>query len=598
MRNVREFYSNNIELWESKLRQIRKEARNISNLRVLCAILFIACSYGTIKVDGSIGWGLLLITATFLYLVKKSSKLEEIQRLAEITLDVNKREFAFLNGDKTAFESGTDIIPIDHLYAVDLDIFGTGSLFQSVNRSVTFGGRKLLVNDLLNPPMQQGDVIERSELIRELEEKTEWRQQFYAIGSRVVASEKDAVEIGIWAKQRQFYSDRKRWLWIAGLISAISSIVFLYIIVTFDSGFFTQYFIVVTGMIGINSTLMLGHAKDQKGYFHQFGERTKLFENFSALFDHVAKHDLKSPLGRSLHDNTKAAAGAFMQLFKLSNLADQRLNGLMGPLLNGLFCFDVWTIRRIEQWRAKYGLEIEGWLQCLARMDMMNSLANFTFNHPTFCNAVVDSANKSIVATEMGHPLLSVSAVKNDYQVGVTTRAHIITGSNMAGKSTFIRAVGLNVILALNGMPVCATSFSCPVLRIVTCIRITDSLEDDTSYFKAELVRLRHIVDVLGEGIECLVLLDEILKGTNSDDKRNGTMAFYRKLRGYNCLALLATHDLTVGQLESEDPAYFENFCFESIVVDHTLHFDYKLQKGVSKSTNASFLMKGMGLID
>jgi hypothetical protein len=597
MRQVDEFYARNIDSCESKLTSLRKNLRDTSNIRVIIALMFVVSLYAAFNVSTSIFWLAVVLAGGFLVMVKKSSRLEREERLVEKTLELNRNELAFIRGDKSVFGTGTELTPKNHLYALDLDIFGVGSLFQFVNRTVTQSGEKLLVNDLLTPLAQWADIDERSAAVSELEERVEWRQRFYAVGAETGESREDTEEIEVWTKQPQFYMDRRQWPWVACVISAISSVVLLYIIVTFDIGFFPQYFLVVTGLIGVNSTVMHAHAKEQKKYFHQFGRRTKFFEKISELFAMVANHDLKSTLGKRIQDETKAASGAFLLLFKLSNLADQRLNGLMGPLLNGLFCFDVWTIRRIEKWRATYGSEIDGWLGSLARMDEINSLSNFAFNHPGFCKASIDKNSHAIVATDMGHPLLA-SSVTNDYEVGVSTKAHIITGSNMAGKSTFIRATGLNVILALNGLPVCARKFSCPLLRVVTCIRITDSLEDDTSYFKAELVRLKHIVDVLGEGKECLVLLDEILRGTNSDDKRNGTMAFYRKLRNYDCVALLATHDLTVGQLESEDPAYFGNYCFESTVIDHSLHFDYKLRKGVSRSTNASFLMRGLGLID
>ncbi|HZY82227.1 MAG TPA: DNA mismatch repair protein MutS, partial [Cyclobacteriaceae bacterium] len=189
-------------------------------------------------------------------------------------------------------------------------------------------------------------------------------------------------------------------------------------------------------------------------------------------------------------------------------------------------------------------------------------------------------------------------SVKNDYELGVTTKAHIVTGSNMAGKSTFIRTVGLNLVLAMNGLPVCAREFSCSVMSIASCIRITDSLEENASYFRAELIRLEHIVKLIGSGEPYIVLLDEILRGTNSDDKRMGTLAFFRKLKDYNCLAILATHDLVIGKLEEEYPQHFSNYCFESELRGAELHFDYKLRKGVSSSTNATFLMKSLGLID
>jgi DNA mismatch repair ATPase MutS len=247
----------------------------------------------------------------------------------------------------------------------------------------------------------------------------------------------------------------------------------------------------------------------------------------------------------------------------------------------------------------KFKSQVDGWIVALANIDMLNSLANYRFNHPDFVDATVVSGASFIKAKEMGHPLLPFhESVKNDYELGVTTKAHIVTGSNMAGKSTFIRTVGLNLVLAMNGLPVCAREFGCSVMSIASCIRITDSLEEHASYFRAELRRLETIVGLIATGTPYIVLLDEILRGTNSDDKRMGTLAFFKKLKDYNCLAILATHDLVIGKLEEQFPAHYSNYCFESELRGADLHFDYKLRRGVSASTNATYLMKSLGLID
>jgi hypothetical protein len=593
MRNVEQYYQVNIPAWEEKVATFKRLSLNVSNLRLLTALLMAGSVYAFFAFNANYGWISVALTALFIKLVRRSVNLEHDRQLAEMSLQLSRHELAFLRGDKNVFDAGTQFNPKNHLYALDLDIFGIGSLFQTVNRTVTFEGRHLLVSGLLAPPMDPDDIAKRKAAIKELSEAAEWREQFFSVGALSGEAPNDAEAMRAWIRQENFFKDKGHWLWIAGIMSLISTGLIVFMIATVSF-----YYLPTMGLIAVNTFLIQFIGKDIRQYFNRFGLRTKLYERFSELFALVAAREFSSPLCKSIGEDTKAASKAFLKLSQLSNLAGQRANAFVGPVMNGLFLFDIWTIRRIERWRIDNGTRAEGWVRALARMDMLNSLANFSFNHPSFCEAIVTPGNYSIVATAMGHPLLGVASVKNDYQIGVSTRAHIITGSNMAGKSTFIRAVGLNVILALNGLPVCAASFACPLLKIATCIRITDSLEDDTSYFKAELIRLKHIVDMLADKGKCLVLLDEILRGTNSDDKRNGTMAFFRKLKDYNSIALLATHDLAVGGLEKEDPAFFENFCFESSVSGRELHFDYKLHKGVSSSTNASFLMKQLGLID
>ncbi len=593
MQHVEDFYTNASRTCGLKLTAVKQELRNTANVRVIIALLFAVSIYAALNLSTAIFWLSPVLIGAFLVMVKKSSKLEREGSLLEKKLRLNRDELAFRHGNKKVFDSGDSLTPRNHLYALDLDIFGTGSLFQTVNRTVTIEGRDMLVAGLLNPPTDPTTVTQRREASKEMSKEAEWRQQFYAVGALSGETATDATEMRAWILQERFYDQKKQWPVIAGIMSVISGSLIAFMI--FKGTFYYGPFL---GLLAFNSFLIQWIGKDIKIYFRNFGQRTRLYQKFSELFSMVSDRNFNSTLCLATQSKSKAASQAFLKLSQLSNLADQRLNGFMGPVMNGLFLFDIWTIRRIEKWRATHGSSVDQWIQALAQMDMINSHANFTFNHPDFCDAVVDPGSKAIVATEMGHPLLPSGAVKNDYQIGVSTRAHIITGSNMAGKSTFIRATGLNVILALNGLPVRANTFSCPVLTIVTCIRITDSLEDDTSYFKAELLRLKQIVDALGQAKQCLVLLDEILRGTNSDDKRSGTMAFYRKLKKYDCLALLATHDLAVGLLETEDPTYFGNYCFESTVVNQSLQFDYRLRKGISASTNATFLMKGLGLID
>jgi DNA mismatch repair ATPase MutS len=316
------------------------------------------------------------------------------------------------------------------------------------------------------------------------------------------------------------------------------------------------------------------------------------------LFAHIGKWKFKSEEGQQLQMECENASNALNKLFRASSLTDQR-NGMLGSIMNGFFMFDLWCIYRIESWRKEHKDHFPGWINSLIKIDTISSFANFAFNHPDFCDASIEGGKNFISARAMGHPLMnSAISVKNDYDIGVASRIHVVTGSNMAGKSTFIRAVGVNLILAKNGVPVCAQEFKCSLPGLITSIRISDSLEENASYFKAELIRLEQILEQLKTGQPFLVLLDEILRGTNSDDKRLGTQSFLLKLKQFNCLVMLATHDLNIGKLEQQFPGDVENYCFESQFTNEGLSFDYKLRKGISSSTNATFLMKRMGLID
>lgn len=540
----------------------------------------------------------LLVTVALLiafgYQVKRFAVESNEAAISGAILTINENELHFAEGDKTAFPYGDAGAAKDHIYAVDLDIFGKGSLFQAIDRTATWEGRELLADALLNVPNDVATIGRRMAATVDLAGDIAWRQRFHAIGRMAGETEQDMPSVRKWLDQADFFANRRAWIWIARGVSAVSVLLAGWMFVVQE--FYPLYFF---GWLIFNTSIRGLLDKDVKLYFNTFGSRTKLFQKFADLFQLVSKRKFSSPLGVEYHRQVDEASAAFLELSHLSNRADQRLNSLVGLVMNGLFLFDIWNIHAIERWRLKHKNRVGDWIFALANIDMLSSLANYRFNHPAFVDASVTTGPQFIKATALGHPLLPFeTSVKNDYEIGVASKAHIVTGSNMAGKSTFIRTVGLNLVLAMNGLPVCAREFNCTVMAIASCIRITDSLEEHASYFRAELVRLETIVSLLASGRPYIVLLDEILRGTNSDDKRMGTLAFFRKLKDQKCLAILATHDLVIGKLEEEFPQHFSNYCFESELRGSQLYFDYKLRRGVSSSTNATFLMKSLGLID
>jgi hypothetical protein len=580
-------------LREQKL-LIDRRLRHISRSRGILFLLMI----GSIALAMMYTNLFLLITLALLiafgYQVKRFAVESNEAAIATALLQLNENELNFARGDKSVFPHGEAGEGQGHIYAVDLDIFGKGSLFQAIDRSGTYEGRGLVADALLNLPKDISVIEQRKAATIDLADDMEWRQRFHVVGTMAGETPSDMPSLRKWVDQYEFFETRRSWIWIARGISALSVafIAWMFIVQEF-------YFLYFMGWLIFNSAVRGLLDKDIRRYFNTFGSRTKLFQKFADLFQLVSKREFKSPLGQEHHRKVDEASSAFLELSQLSNRADQRLNAFVGLTMNGLFLFDIWNIHAIERWRLKHKARVDDWIIALANIDMLSSLANYRFNHPAFTDAILTTGPAFMKAKALGHPLLPFeTSVKNDYEIGLTTQAHIVTGSNMAGKSTFIRTVGLNLVLAMNGLPVCAQECSCTVVSIASCIRITDSLEEHASYFRAELIRLEQIVSLLGNGQPYIVLLDEILRGTNSDDKRMGTLAFFRKLKDHKCLAILATHDLVIGKLEAEFPQHFSNYCFESELRGSQLYFDYKLRRGVSSSTNATFLMKSLGLID
>jgi DNA mismatch repair ATPase MutS len=248
-------------------------------------------------------------------------------------------------------------------------------------------------------------------------------------------------------------------------------------------------------------------------------------------------------------------------------------------------------------WSLKYGRELDKWFEALATMEALGSLGAFHFNHASFVFPAMQD-ELAIRAHNIGHPLMDPNkAVLNDLNIGEESRLHIITGSNMSGKSTYMRTIGLNLLLAHTGAPVFAESFTFRPMRILTSFHHIDSLEESTSYFFAELKALQSIVHSLGEPVPALVLLDEVMRGTNSQDKHDGTALLIKKLLQFQCLSLLATHDTALGELQQQYPDAIENYCFESELDEQGLHFDFRHRPGVAQTRNATYLMRKMGIV-
>jgi hypothetical protein len=337
---------------------------------------------------------------------------------------------------------------------------------------------------------------------------------------------------------------------------------------------------------------------------------------------------------QELKGHTGKAHTAIRKLSKLSSAFDQRLNLLVTLVLGNFFFYDLFCMIAVEKWKTRNRAGLLLWIDAVARVEALNALATYAFNHPEnrypqpvgeeepsptpsasypvaapagSLSAAADSLSSAagssksplfIEATGLGHPLIPASRrVANDLSLGRSESLILVTGSNMSGKTTFLRTLGVNLLMAGCGLPVCAASFRFTPLHLLTSLRISDSLQEQTSYFMAELKKLQKIIRHLDTGAPALVLIDEILRGTNSEDKTFGSGQFIRKLLGYHCVSLFATHDLSLGAMEKELPGRISNYCFESVIETGELLFDYRLQRGIARNRNASFLMQKMQII-
>lgn len=504
-----------------------------------------------------------------------------------------KTEVEYLAGDMTHLSRGDNFKDLSHAYSHDLDLFGENSLFQSVNRTVTPNGTQQLSDWLRSPLKSKEGLIQRQQSVQELSEDPDWCHSFRAIGASHKLSGIAVKEIREWSEERlQLPAVMIKLSYCLPIVTIAGWSLCLFSIIPFSLPLLLSF---------IQLTIVLSSVKKINRVQQQLDQFIHSFSNLHKLMRHVRSRKRHSERLKEIHyklyEQKYNAEEAFRSLHKTSESFDQRGNILATILLNGLFMKDVHLIRRLTKWKEKYASSIPEWLESTGELDALVSFANYRFNHPDYIFPVPDD-EVILCGEEIGHPMLPVSQrVTNDFRVTRLHEFYIVTGANMAGKSTFLRTIGTNLILANCGCVVCAKTFRFQPIAIFSSMRTADNLAEGTSYFHAELLRLKQLVETAEKEDKLFIILDEILKGTNSVDKLNGSRLFLQKLLSLPISGLIATHDLELGKLADTSPQHFINNCFEITHSGTEIAYDYKLKPGISKTMNASILLKKMGLV-
>jgi DNA mismatch repair ATPase MutS len=291
------------------------------------------------------------------------------------------------------------------------------------------------------------------------------------------------------------------------------------------------------------------------------------------------------------------ASDCIRRVAQLSAELDQRSNFMVHIFLNPFLLWDISKAIAIGEWKNVYGKQTEIWIKTLGEWDALCSLGKFAFSHPDYVFPELTDNYFEIKGKNLGHPLMNrETCIRNDINIEINPYFLIVTGANMAGKSTYLRTVGVNFVLACMGAPVWADSLRLYPATLLTSLRTSDSLNDNESYFFAELKRLKMMIDCLQSGEKLLIILDEILKGTNSVDKQKGSLALIQQFIHLQSCGIIATHDLLLGSMEKEFPKNIRNYCFEADIQNDELTFSYRLRAGIAQNMNATFLMKKMGI--
>lgn len=538
---------------------------------------------------------MLVASATvFLALVKLHDRLfgrMSMQKaMKQVAVDDLHRTRLELDG----LDGGDEYIDTRHAYSYDLDLFGRRSVFALLNATATPGGRDRLARNLIDTSRVTADIESRQEAVAELSAMHDFRTRLQALG--IVARDSDTTATG---QVGQLQVKLHVWQRVAVYMFPAAMAV---LIVLAIAGAEVAVYIETVALL---SLLSAAAGAKQVGRIHADVEKVvSSISVYHNLLAEIEQHRFSSPLMQQLQgrlgcdgEKSSVITGKLSKL--LANL-DQRYNWLSYVLLNILLQWDYRQVWNVEKWLNRYSPKLAEWRDVLACTDELCALATFAFCCRCDVLPSIDRQNDGIVieARNLGHPLIPGDrCVCNDVRTMTAGNFMVVTGANMAGKSTYLRTVGVNYLLALIGAPIRAAEMKIGIASLFTGLRTTDSLGDGESYFFAELRRLQSIVQRAEAGERLLVILDEILKGTNSADKQKGSLALVGKLVKMNVAGIIATHDLVLGTLADRFPGRVFNCCFEAEIDGDTLHFDYKLHDGVARNLNAYFLMQHMGIV-
>ena len=591
------FYDASISTCEDRLRTIRRKSNLVSLIRLL---LFAALVYVVYLLFRQFSLLLLFLSigvaAGFIGCVNLYFRLKDERALWEQLVFVNTNERGLLAGKVNGFPDGVAFLAPDN-YLDDLDIFGGSSLFHLLNRTTTLHGEAALAALLRNTTLAASDILAQQGAIRSLAAQADCRRLLTATGRLATGKAGDLRPLGDWLRIKPRLYQHKALRVLIGLLTLGNLAAILYFLSS------NNYTLIVAGILVCR--LLTGYFSKSVSREHQLiSHQQAILEQYADILSVFSAVDAgSSAILQELQAQARVAHTAIRQLSRLASFFEQQHNLLVNAFLNSLIFYDLQCLIALERWKARYKEELPGWIEAVGSIECVNSLATFAFNNPEYVYPLPVAGGEAeralfLEAKGLAHPLIPARRrVANDFTIGRGERLILVTGSNMSGKTTFLRTIGVNLLLAQCGAPVCATDFSFTPMQLLTSLRINDSLQEQTSYFMAELKKLQRIVRQLETGVPALVLIDEILRGTNSEDKTYGSEQFARKLTRYHCLSLFATHDLTLGQLEQELPGVIANYCFESVIEDGDLHFNYRLQRGIARNRNASFLMKKMDII-
>lgn len=575
-------------------RKLHRKHQEISLWRILSFIVFLVMFILSVQIRSM--YLLVGVAAAFLLvfgaLVKFHNKIKARQKYHRLLKELNDNEIERLQMRLQQFPGRKSYMHKSHAYSQDLDLFGQHSLFQWLNRTVTPRGRDRLAHEMCHQ-VDPGEIADRQTAVKELREKPHWLQAFMAGG---LAHQDDNCDMDPLLEWVARTADPPVPLWhkmtlaVMPLITLITLIGFLY-------GFLHFYYLL--GVLVINGLLLRAAYKPTSETYEQTHRSIRILQAYGAMIADIEHVRFTAPLLQKLQepfrDKSYLASAAIGELRNILSRIETRQN-LLYWIFNMIFLLDLIWLIQAAHWKLKYHSRVIHWVDAISNFEVLTSLAATSFANPEMVFPELADDPYIFEAKALGHPLIPTSErVDNDFTLKGQGSIVILTGSNMSGKSTFLRTIGINTVLAFMGGPCCAKSLFIGSFNLFTSMRTSDNLEQHVSSFYAELKRLNQLITSLSHQRPTLFLLDEILKGTNSNDRHRGATALIKQLSQTSSFGLVSTHDLALGQLEGSVKG-ISNSSFNNRLENGKLIFSYRLTPGICDSFNASELMSQMGI--
>ncbi|MPM02662.1 DNA mismatch repair protein MutS [bioreactor metagenome] len=588
------FYEEKILKYKANIEKLNYIISKLSILRLLIVGVAIILSYYFYKRENIISLIMSLILLFIIFIIiayYHNIKINE-KKEYEVYININRKGISRIKGEfKENEDKGEEFLKDEHPFVSDLDIFGRNSLFQMINSTKTkFGRSKLFKMLTLESIPTRDEILKKQDAIKELGSKVEWRQSLEVKSTLKKSGTKDIDELLKWAKSKNEIKPLFKIIPYLFIVITVMSVVLVILNVLPIS-----YLIL---MFMINYLVVKILTKDLIPIIKLFDKHKKDIEAYTNLLMLIDNENFESiflkDLKLKLKNNSKSCVKEMKELKKLVDWLGDSSSNAYYLLLNITILSDIFILRNLEEWRKINGDKLKKWLDIMGEFEALSSISNLSFDFENWSYAKI--VDEDIVeAIDIGHPMLGERAVVNSFTLTSNEKVALITGSNMSGKSTFLRTIGLNLLLSYIGAPSCSKSFTCGIFSIYTCMRTKDNLEESISSFYAEILRIKILIEAAKKGEKVFFLLDEIFKGTNSKDRHEGAKVLINQLVNNKALGLVSTHDLELCDLE-KTKIWLKNYNFQEYYEKNNIKFDYKLRIGKSKTQNAVHLMKLAGI--